>query len=181
MSNRFVKACIAEFIRYHSLADKTFAQIKDEDWFKRENEAENSIALIVKHVAGNLQSRWTNFLTEDGEKPWRERDQEFELFDGDTVVSLRRNWDSAWQVLFDGLNGLKEKDLDQMVTIRGEPISVPEAIIRSLAHSSYHVGQIVDITKRYKGEDFASLSTPKRSSQKYLDEMKAFHEKSLKA
>jgi hypothetical protein len=127
---------------------------------------DNSIAVIVWHIGGNLRSRFTDFLTTDGEKPWRNRDKEFEA----RVVTreeLLAKWESGWQALFGALASLTDADLDRKVTIRGRPLAVSDALLRSLAHTSYHVGQIVYIAKSLKGTAWQTLSIPKGASAAY--------------
>lgn len=124
------------------------------------------MALVMKHLAGNMLSRWTDFLTSDGEKPWRNRDQEFELYDQDREA-LMRYWSEGWQCLFNTLQSLQDENLNQFIFIRGEKQTVQDAIYRQLAHYAYHVGQIVYIGKMYQGEHWISLSIPKGKSEEY--------------
>jgi hypothetical protein len=145
------------------LADRAVAQLPDEKLRVPLDPATNSIAVIMKHVAGNLLSRWTDFLATDGEKPWRDRDDEFV----DTFASreeLLACWESGWGRLFETLGGLKAEDLDRTVAIRGEPHSVPLAIQRSLAHCGYHVGQIVLIARILAGDRWETLTIPRGGS-----------------
>lgn len=172
----FLQASIAEFKRYQKLAEESLAQVSEAEWFYIPAPENNSIAIIVKHLAGNLRSRWTDFLSSDGEKPDRVRDREFELED-DTLESLRQGWEAAWKVLLDTLEALGPQDLSRTITIRAEPHSVPQAIQRSLAHTAYHVGQIVLLAKQIRGADFHSLSIPKGQSQQFLQAMREQHQK----
>ncbi len=128
-------------------ADKALAGLSDEAYFRRPGEAVNPPALIVKHLAGNLRSRWTDFLTTDGEKPDRDRDTEFVLTDRDTRAALTAAWEAGWAVLFDTLAKLTDADLDKTVTIRGEPHRVQQALIRGLTHAAWHTGQIVYVAR----------------------------------
>lgn len=131
-----------EFRRYKDLADRALASLDDERFFRRPGEAVNPVALIVKHMAGNLRSRWSEFLTTDGEKLTRDRDGEFILTDTDTRASLAEAWEAGWSTLFATLDRLIPDDLDRTITIRGEPQSARQALIRGLTHAAYHVGQI---------------------------------------
>jgi hypothetical protein len=147
-------------------ADKAIVQLPDDKLHVALDPNTNSIAVIMKHVAGNLLSRWTDFLTTDGEKPWRNRDDEFV----DTFTSraeLLAYWESGWQRLFDALAALTPADLDRTVTIRGEPHSVPLAVHRSLAHCGYHVGQIVLIARVLAGDDWTTITIPRGGSAKF--------------
>ena len=133
------------------------------------SEDTNSIVIIMKHIAGNLRSRWTDFLTTDGEKPWRDRDQEF-VDDFSSRDQLMEYWESGWSCLLDTLESLTVEDLDKTVTIRGEPHSVPLAIQRSITHTCYHVGQIMLIARtHFDGDDWHVISIPRGGSQAYND------------
>src|SRR5437763_14957052 len=152
-----------EFQQYRRMAERGMGELNDEAFFRRPGEQVNSVALIVKHMAGNLLSRWTDFLTTDGEKPWRNRDDEFV----DTFAArdeLIAYWESGWQRLFDALAGLSADDVGKTVTIRGEPHTVPLAIQRSLAHCGYHVGQIVLIARILAGDNWATITVPRGGS-----------------
>ncbi len=170
-SELFLKAAIAEFERYKSLAEKSLAQVTPEEWFFVPAQESNSLALLVKHLAGNLRSRWRDFLTSDGEKPDRNRDTEFELDQNDTAEHLRTRWDEAWAIVFATLQGLKPEDLEATIRIRSQPARVPEAIQRSLTHVAYHVGQMVQLAKMIRAEDFQNLSIPKGKSGEFLKAM----------
>jgi hypothetical protein len=155
------------FNQYKSLGDKTIEQLGDEKLlFWQYNDQSNSIAIIIQHLWGNMLSRWTNFLTEDGEKEWRERDAEFEK-KTKTKEELIIKWDAGWDCLFSALNALTNEDLDKTVYIRKEPHTVVEAINRQLAHYSYHVGQIVYLGKMQLKERWVSLSIPKKEAQEH--------------
>src|SRR5437868_4546817 len=132
-----------EFRRHKEMADKAMSQLDDGQFFHRPGELVNPVALIVKHLAGNLLSRWTDFLTTDGEKPTRDRDDEFTLKPSDTRASLIAAWDAGWQAVFDALAGLTDADLGWTVSIRGEPHRVQQALLRGLDHAAYHTGQIL--------------------------------------
>ncbi|CAL2086808.1 conserved hypothetical protein [Tenacibaculum sp. 190524A05c] len=155
-----------QFEYYKSLGDKTFTQLKDDHFFWHPNEENNSIAIMVKHIAGNMLSRWTNFLTEDGEKDWRNRDQEF-MNSFETKEEVIAYWNEGWNCLFKAINPLTEKDLERIIYIRNHGHSVTEAINRQLCHYSYHVGQIVFLAKIMVDQDWKSLSIPKGKSQAY--------------
>jgi len=166
METDYLNSIRKQFSYYKQLGDKTFAQLNDEDFFWKYNGESNSIAVIVKHLWGNMLSRWTDFFTTDGEKEWRQRDSEFEddLVDRKSVLG---KWDEGWNRLFETLNGLKEEDLEKIIYIRNEGHTVLEAINRQLAHYPYHVGQIVFIGKLLRNESWNSLSIPKNRSGDY--------------
>lgn len=165
----YLTGIIKQFEYYKSLGDKTFKGLTFEEMQKEFAKDANSISIIIKHLVGNMLSRWTNFLTEDGEKEWRQRDFEFI----DSYVSkndMIENWNKGWQCLFEAITPLTEKDLERIIYIRNQGHTVTEAINRQLAHYSYHVGQIVFLGKLLKGEEWASLSIPKGDSSKYNKE-----------
>ena len=161
-----IDALSAEFIRYKHLGDKTFSQLGPDELSVPPPGGGNSIATISWHVSGNLQSRFTDFLTTDGEKPWRQRDEEFEVRDV-TKAALLEKWEQGWTVLIGALAELMDEHLDVSVTIRGVPLTVREALLRSLAHVSYHVGQIVYAGKMIRGESWTYLSIPPGGSAQY--------------
>jgi uncharacterized damage-inducible protein DinB len=136
-----------EFRRHKDIADKALAGLTDEAYFRRPGEAVNPVALIVKHLAGNLRSRWTDFLTTDGEKPDRDRDGEFTLTERDTRAALTAAWEAGWGALVAALAGLTDADLEQTVTIRGEPHRVRQALLRGLTHAAWHTGQILYVAR----------------------------------
>jgi len=145
----FLQSSINRFKLQKGLGDKTFEQLDEKDIFFKPSKESNSIAVIVQHMNGNMLSRWTDFLTEDGEKEWRERDTEFEKVIK-TKEELILKWDAGWDCLFDALNSLTTGDLDKTIYIRKEPLNVLDAINRQLAHYSYHVGQIVFVAKQLR-------------------------------
>lgn len=157
---------IRSFRSYKGLAEGAMEQVSDDEFFFRIDAETNSIAIIVKHIAGNVHSRWRDFLTTDGEKPNRNRDAEFEII-GDTRTSLMSFWESGWQTLFDSIGPLSESDLARTVTIRGEPHTVVEAINRQLTHYAYHVGQIVMLAKHFRSADWKTLSVPRNRSSEF--------------
>ena len=146
-------------------ADKAMAQVDEGQFFALIDADANSIALIVKHVAGNMRSRWTDFLTTDGEKPDRHRDLEFERDAADTREALLGRWEGGWDLLFTAMASLKPDDLGRTVTIRGEPHTVVQAINRQLSHYSAHVGQIVLLSKHFAGPKWETLSIPKKTKK----------------
>ena len=156
----------AEYRRYKALGEAAIAHLEDAELAVTDSSASNSIATIVWHLAGNLASRFTDFLTTDGEKPWRDRDAELAPR---TVAraELMARWEQGWAALFDALAPLLDADLARVVTIREQPLRVHEALHRSLAHASYHVGQIVYIAKARRGDDWRYLSIPPGQSAAY--------------
>lgn len=166
--------------RNKELAERALAQVDDAGFFTAAGGEDNSIALIVKHLAGNLRSRWRDFLVSDGEKPDRNRDAEFEVLPGDSRSALMKQWEAGWRELFGALEPLTDADLDRTVTIRGEPLSVLQAVVRQVAHYAYHVGQIVLLAKHHAGDRWQSLSIPRgasaafnRNPETYLDRSRA--------
>lgn len=166
LGKEFLQTATRRLKYYKDLGDKTFVQLNEWDFHYQSNDEANSIAIIIQHMAGNMLSRWTNFLTEDGEKEWRMRDDEFEIHNY-SKPQLIELWEKGWTCLFDALAALKKKDLKKTVTIRQEPLTVIDAINRQLAHYPYHVGQIVHIAKTIKAKNWKTLSIPKGSSSEY--------------
>ena len=155
----------AEYKRYKALADAAIAQVTDDELAAAPGGG-NSIEMMVRHVAGNLQSRFTDFRTSDGEKPWRNRDEEFE------PVALNRGellaaWEAGWKALFGAVSTLSDRDLAETVTIRRQPLRIDEALHRSLAHAAYHVGQIVFLAKAMRGDGWRCLSIPRGMSEAF--------------
>ncbi len=169
----FLESAIKQFRYYKSLGDRAIEQATDETLHWQFNAESNSIAVIVKHLSGNMLSRWTDFLTSDGEKPWRLRDAEFEQKHSSRDEVLDQ-WEKGWRCLFAALEGLKAEDLNTIVYIRNEGHTVMEAINRQLAHYPYHVGQIVYLARMQAGSSWKSLSIPKNES-------KAFNEQKFSA
>jgi hypothetical protein len=157
---------LQSFRNYKKLAESAIQQIDDEDFFKTIDAESNSVAVIVKHIAGNLHSRWRDFLTSDGEKPDRNRDTEFEMV-ADTRESLIQFWETGWQMLFDNIEPLTVGDFSKTISIRGEPHTIVEAINRQLTHYSYHIGQIVFLAKHLRSADWKTLSVPKNKSAQF--------------
>jgi hypothetical protein len=160
---------------YKQMADDAMAQVDDARFATPLGDEENGIALIVKHLAGNLRSRWTDFLTTDGEKPDRDRDAEFELGGGDDRAALMDAWERGWAVFFHTLDSLTPADLDRTVHIRTEPYTVIRAVQRGVAHACYHVGQIVLLAKHFAGPEWRTLSVPRRQSQQFNAQMAERH------
>lgn len=157
----------SSFRKQKELAEKAFCQVADPDFFRKPGEHSNSIAIIIKHVGGNLASRWTDFLTTDGDKPWRDRDAEFIIGPEDTRAHLVTVWESGWTALFQTLGSLREEDLLKKVTIRREVHTVYQAIHRSLTHSAYHVGQIVYLARLLTREGWEWITIPPGQSQQW--------------
>lgn len=156
-----------QFRKLRQMAEKALAQVDDAQFFAQLDPGSNSLAIIVKHIAGNALSRWTDFLTADGEKPGRRRDTEFEIEPGDTRATLMERWAAGWQALDAALGPLTAADLERSVVIRGEPHSVVEALQRQLTHYSYHVGQMVYLARHYAGENWQTLSIPRGQSEPF--------------
>lgn len=166
MSNDYLESVKKQFAYYKMLGEKTFAQLSDEQLFWQFNQESNSIAMIVKHLWGNMLSRWTDFLTTDGEKSWRNRDAEFEN-DIKNRTELIEKWNEGWNCLFEALEQLSTNDLDKIIYIRNQGHTITEAINRQLAHYPYHIGQIIFVGKMAINEDWESLSVPKGNSKEY--------------
>jgi len=166
---------VESFRNCKKLAERAIEQISDAEFFATIDEESNSVAIVVKHIAGNLVSRWTDFLTTDGEKPDRNRDAEFEMTDN-SRKELMEFWERGWKILFDNIVPLTLEDFSSVVTIRGQEHTVVEALNRQLTHYSYHVGQIVLLAKHFKPASWTSLSIPKNRSaefNKFLSDKKA--------
>ncbi|MBS1597987.1 MAG: DUF1572 family protein [Bacteroidetes bacterium] len=159
----YLQSVITRMTGYKELADKTFEQLVEKDFYFKPNETSNSIAIIIQHMSGNMLSRWTNFLGEDGEKTWRMRDEEFEEHSY-SKQQLLDKWNKGWDCLVNSLRSLTEADLLKTIHIRNEPLSAIDAINRQLAHYPHHVGQILYIGKMIKGDQWKNLSMPKRKS-----------------
>ncbi|MGV3696737.1 MAG: DUF1572 family protein [Flavobacterium sp.] len=177
-NNTYLESVKKQFLYYKTLGEKAMGQLEPEQLFVSASEDTNSIAVIVKHVSGNMISRWTDFLTSDGEKEWRNRDAEFEESVG-TKTELLEIWNKGWKVFFDTLDSLTLGDLEKIIYIRNEGHTVIEAINRQLAHYPYHVVQIVFYAKMLKKTEWDSLSIPKNKSNSYNAD-KFSKEKSIK-
>ncbi|HLD52458.1 MAG TPA: DUF1572 family protein [Sediminibacterium sp.] len=163
MQNEFINSAKHQFEYYKQLAEKTFSRLTEDQLFWKYNEESNSIATIVKHMNGNMLSRWTDLFTTDGEKDWRMRDEEFEN-DIFTRAELLSKWEDGWNCLYKVLDNLTIDDLDRVIFIRQQPLTVTAAINRQLAHYPYHVGQIVFIGKMLCDTNWESLSIPKKTT-----------------
>jgi uncharacterized damage-inducible protein DinB len=160
----FLRDLRHEFRRHKGLAERAMAQLDDQDFFRRPGEQVNPVALIVKHLGGNMASRWTDFLRTDGEKPTRDRDGEFLLTDEDTRENLMAAWERGWGLLFDALAGLTDADLPATVTIRGEAHSARQALLRGMSHVAYHAGQILYLVRLLR-PDSAWMTIPPGQSR----------------
>ncbi len=158
-----------QFDYYKTLGEKTFNQLSEEELFWQYNPESNSIAIIVNHLSGNMLSRWTDFLTTDGEKKWRKRDLEFESVIK-TKQELEQKWEKGWKCLFDALTSINEENINTEIYIRNQNHSIVDAINRQMMHYAYHVGQIVFLGKMIKDNNWNSLSIPKGNSEKYNSE-----------
>ena len=183
MNTDYLKSAKQQFQYYKQLGDKTMDQLNDEQLFWQYNDASNSIAIMVKHLWGNMMSRWTDFLTTDGEKDFRKRDEEFELRVGPSLQGVDtanaegvdehsraviiEKWEQGWACLFTALDSINEDNFDTTIYIRNQGHSIPEAINRQMMHYAYHVGQMVYLGRMMKGEDWQSLSIPKGNSKAY--------------
>lgn len=167
--NSYLASSIKQFEYYKSLGDKTFVQLTFEELKQEFEEDSNSISIIIKHVVGNMLSRWNNFLTEDGEKVWRQRDEEF-IDTFHSKEELLDAWNRGWDCLFTAIKPLKNEDLERIIYIRNQGHTVVEAINRQMMHYAYHVGQIVFLGKLVKGKNWQSLSIPKGKSKDYNQE-----------
>ncbi|QBN18222.1 DUF1572 family protein [Flavobacterium nackdongense] len=177
VNNSYLESVKKQFLYYKTLGEKAMDQLEPEQLFVSINEDTNSIATIVKHLSGNMLSRWTNFLNTDGEKEWRNRDAEF-VDTNKTKDELLATWNKGWDCFLDALNGLKSEQLSTIIYIRNEGHTVIEAINRQLAHYPYHIGQIVFYAKMLKKSEWTSLSIPKNKSNSYNSE-KFSKEKSI--
>ncbi len=162
IEQHYIDDAVAQLRRLKESADKSIGQVADDQLFAMLDPNANSIALIMKHVAGNMRSRWTDFLTSDGEKPNRERDTEFELDEHDTRDHLIAVWDAGWTLTLETIAALQPADMSKSVRVRGQVLSVVQAVNRQLAHYAEHVGQIVLLAKHYAGPGWKTLSIPKR-------------------
>jgi len=162
----YLTDALAILRQYKGMAERAMAQVSDAELFTALDEESNSIAILVKHMAGNMRSRWTDFLTSDGEKPDRNRDTEFVEAPA-TREALMRVWENGWKCVFGAIEPLTDRDLGRRVTIRGEAHSVMQAINRQVAHYACHCGQIVFLAKHFKGADWKTLSIPKAKSGEY--------------
>lgn len=163
----YLEDVVDQFRKLKDLADRALSQVRDEDLSAALDPESNSLAVLVRHMAGNLRSRWTDFLHSDGEKPDRDRDSEFVVPEGTTREELLSRWEEGWRCLFQTLAALGEEDLSLTVLIRAEPHSVVKAINRQLTHYGYHVGQIVFLAKHFASEDWKTLSVARGGTREY--------------
>lgn len=167
LAQHYLADVLQRFRDYKTLAERACAQISDEDFFAMLDPWSNSIAVNLKHMAGNMLSRWTDFLHSDGEKPERDRDIEFVMLPGTTRPEMIAYWERGWRCVFDAVEPLKADDLLRTITIRGQEHTVMQAINRQVAHYAYHVGQIVYLAKHFKSSDWQSLSVPQNQSAEF--------------
>jgi hypothetical protein len=173
LAQHFLEDALAVFRQYKRLAENAIAQVSDAELFATIDAEANCVAVIVKHLAGNMRSRWTNFLTTDGEKPDRQRDAEFIISADETREEVMQWWEMGWQSVFTAIEPLRPADLERIVTIRNEPHTVLKAINRQLTHYAYHTGQIVLLAKHFKSADWKSLSIPRGQSEAFNQSLRA--------
>ncbi len=161
----FLKEAAGELRRYQDMANRALAQVSDEDFFRQIDPESNSIAVIIKHLAGNMRSRWTDFLTTDGEKPDRDRDGEFVMEEPDERKTLESRWNDGWKLTLSALEALTPADLVKEVRVRGEAQTVVRAITRHLSHLTYHVGQITFLAKHFSGAHWQTLTIPRNKAR----------------
>src|SRR4051812_28716462 len=172
LAEHYLEDALDVFRSLKKMADKAIAQVNDEEFFQTIDAESNSIALIMKHMAGNMRSRWTDFLTADGEKPDRHRDTEF-LVEGEDRAAIMERWEAGWRTVFDTLESLTPEDISRTVLIRGEPHTVVEAVNRQLSHYGLHTGQIVFLAKHLKSSDWKTLSIARGKSEDYNESPKS--------
>jgi len=163
----YYEDAVASLKNYKKLADKAIAQLKDDEFFVALDDEANSVAVIMKHMAGNMFSRWTDFLTSDGEKTDRNRDLEFVIEASTTKDAVLDYWERGWACVFAAIEPLKLEDFEKTVMIRGEPHTIVMAINRQLTHYSYHIGQIVFLAKHFRSSQWNSLSIPRNKSAEF--------------
>jgi len=172
ITEEYLADALSSFRAYKKLADKAIAQTRDDELFVKLDEEGNSIAIVMKHMAGNMISRWTDFLTSDGEKPDRNRDMEF-VIENSNKDDLLAYWERGWKCVFDAIEPLAPDDFSRKVMIRGQEHTIVQAINRQLMHYAYHIGQIVFLAKHFRSTEWQSLSIPRNRSaefNKYLDQ-----------
>ena len=163
----YFEDAVKSFRAYKKLAEKAIAQVSDEEFFVTLDEESNSVAVIMKHMAGNMFSRWTDFLTSDGEKPNRNRDMEFVIEPQTTKDDVIDYWERGWKCVFEALEPLRPEDFGKKVTIRGEEHTIVQAINRQMTHYAYHIGQIVFLAKHFRSAEWTSLSVPRNRSAEF--------------
>ncbi len=171
LENIYLENVIKEFIDIKKQGERAMSQIKDEDYFYQPNQVTNSIAIIIRHLTGNMISRWTDFLTTDGEKEWRNRDEEFEEVFYTDKDDLMDRWEKGWKCVLDAVGSLTTEDLTKTVFIRKEPHTIIAAINRQLTHYSFHIGQIVYMAKYLARDNWNSLSIPKGQSKEFNEKL----------
>jgi hypothetical protein len=167
-STSYLKDSLAVFHLWKSLGEKALAQVRDEDFHVNLDPESNSLAVIIKHLYGNMRSRWSDFLTTDGEKPDRHRDTEFEMPEQLSRAQIMELWDRGWKYVFDALEPLTDADLDRKVFIRAEPHSVMQAINRQVAHYANHIGQIIFLAKHFRSAEWKAVTIPRGKSEEFL-------------
>lgn len=167
VSRHYLEEARRQLRGHKRMGEGAMSQLQDQDFFVTLDPESNSVAILVKHLAGNMRSRFSDFLTSDGEKPDRHREQEFEDATGATRAQLMRSWEESWAILFGSLKDLRPQDVERTVTIRGEPYSVLKALNVASLHYAYHVGQIAYLAKHLCGLRWKSLSVPKPGQEKY--------------
>ncbi len=177
IATHYIEEARRQFRGHKQLAEGAIAQVTDNELFTTLDSEANSIAIIVKHMAGNMRSRFTDFLTTDGEKPDRKRDQEFEMNPATTRSDIMREWEEGWSRVFTAVEALTSEDVMRTVTVRGQPHTVLQAINRQLAHYAYHVGQIVFLAKHFRASEWKSLSVPRGKSDEVNAAMALKHAK----
>jgi len=174
LAQHYLDDALYTFRYYRKLAEGAMTQISDEEFFRTLDSESNSVAVNMKHMAGNMLSRWTNFLTTDGEKPERNRDMEFVMLPETTRDEMIAYWERGWKCVFDAVEPLRPDDLMRTVRIRGQDHTVVQAINRQLAHYAYHVGQIVYLAKHFRSSEWQTLSVPKNKSTEFNARMRNF-------
>jgi hypothetical protein len=175
IGSAYLADAVGNFRSYKKLAEDALAQASDEDIFRLIDPDANSIAMLIKHMAGNMRSRWTDFLTSDGEKPDRHRDREFEIASSTTRKEVMQWWEIGWRCVFDAVTPLQPADLDRKVFIAGREHTVIQAVTRQLLHYAGHVNQIVLLVKHFRGAEWKSLSIPKGQSESYARKFEQQH------
>ena len=167
LAKHYLGDALSSFRTYKKLAEKALDQLKEDEFFVTLDDESNSVAVIMKHIAGNMFSRWTDFLTTDGEKPNRNRDMEFVIDASTTKSEILDYWEKGWQRLFEALEPLQPDDFERKVSIRGQEHTIVQAINRQLAHYAYHIGQIVFLAKHFRASQWNSLSIPRNKSAEF--------------